>query len=230
MFLNHNNNPGIQDPDTQKKPFFVRLWRYFLSGVLITAPTALTLYITWFLITTIDQQVKSLIPTKYYLEKYLSFDIPGFGIIIAFFSFVIIGMLTAGVFGRLLVRVGESLMNRMPFVRGLYNAMKQIFQAVFERDKNSFREVVLLQYPRPGIWCLGFVTGVTKGQVQEETDENMINVFLPTTPNPTSGFLLFVPRRDLITMTMSVEEGIKMVVSAGILTPPYQEPPTQEKL
>ncbi len=213
--------PRNQKPenDPPKKSMLARLWRYFLSGVLITAPTALTIYITWFLITTIDQNVKSIIPAKYYLEKYISFDIPGFGIIIAFLIFTLIGMLTAGVMGRILVRWGESLMNRMPFVRGLYSAVKQIFQAVFEREKNSFREVVLLEYPRKGLWCLGFVTGDTRGQVQHDIADEVVNVFLPTTPNPTSGFLLFVPRKDLIAMDMTVEQGIKMVVSAGIITP-----------
>ena len=205
--------------EPQKKSLLARIWRYFLSGVLITAPTALTIYITWFLITTIDKKVKSILPAQYYLEKYIAYDIPGFGIIIAFLIFTVIGTLTAGVLGRILVRWGESLMNRTPFVRGLYSAVKQIFQAVFEREKNSFREVVLLEYPRKGIWCLGFVTGTTKGQVQTDLNEDVVNVFLPTTPNPTSGFLLFVPRKDLITMDMSVEQGIKMVVSAGIITP-----------
>lgn len=210
-----------QNDDTPKPPFYIRVWKRFLSGILVTAPIALTLYITWVVITAIDEKVKAIIPAQYYLEKYLPYEVPGFGIVIAFIIFSLIGTFAAGVLGRLLVKTGESVVNRMPVVRGLYAAMKQIFHAVFERDKNSFREVVLLEYPRKGTWSLGFVTGVTKGQVQADTSGDMLNVFVPTTPNPTSGFLLFVPRSDLRTMDMTVEQGIKMVVSAGIITPPH---------
>ena len=196
-----------------------KIWRHFLSGVLVTAPLALTVYIVWVTITTIDDKVKDLLPAKYYFEKYIPFDIPGFGIIIAFVVFTLIGMFAAGFLGRLFVKTGERFVNRMPVVRGLYSAVKQIFEAVFKRDKNSFREVVLIEYPRKGLWSLGFVTGVTKGEVQQGTEEEVVNVFVPTTPNPTSGYLLFVPRSDLKLMSMTVEEGIKMVVSAGIITP-----------
>ncbi len=206
----------------EKIPFYLKIWKYFLSGILVTAPIALTLYIAWAVITAIDDKVKNLIPAKYYLEKIIPFEIPGFGIVIAFLIFTLIGTFAAGFMGRLVVKFGEKLMERMPLIRGLHSTVKQIFQAVFERDKNSFREVVLLEYPRKGIWSLGFVTGVTKGHVQKETKEEVLNIFVPTTPNPTSGFLLFVPRSDIKTMDMSVEEGIKMVVSAGIITPKFE--------
>ncbi len=196
-----------------------KIWRHFLSGVLVTAPLALTAYIVWQTITTIDEKVKSLIPAKYYFEKYIPFDLPGFGIIIAFVVFTLIGTFATGFLGRLFVKTGERFVNRMPVVRGLYSAVKQIFEAVFKRDKNSFREVVLIEYPRKALWSLGFVTGVTQGEVQQGTKEEVVNVFVPTTPNPTSGYLLFVPRSDLKPMSMTVEEGIKMVVSAGIITP-----------
>lgn len=206
-------------PRPQKIPLSTKIWRNFLSGILVTAPAALTLYIAWLVITTIDLKVKSIIPAQYYLEKYLPFDIPGFGIIIAFVIFTLIGTFAAGFLGRIFVRAGERVLNRTPVIRGLFSAMKQIFTAVFERDKHSFREVVLLEYPRRGIWSLGFVTGKTKGQVQSDLSHEVVNVFVPTTPNPTSGFLLFVPRSDLMTMDMTIEQGIKMVVSAGIITP-----------
>ncbi len=205
-----------------------KIWRHFLSGVLVTAPLALTVYIVWLTITTIDDKVKDLLPAKYYFEKYIPFDIPGFGIIIAFVVFTLIGMFAAGFLGRLFVKTGERFVNRMPVVRGLYSAVKQIFEAVFKRDKNSFREVVLIEYPRKGLWSLGFVTGVTKGEVQQGTEDEVVNVFVPTTPNPTSGYLLFVPRSDLKLMSMTVEEGIKMVVSAGIITPNHLDKTSPE--
>lgn len=208
---------------------FSKIWRHFLSGVLVTAPLALTAYIVWLTITTIDDKVKGLLPAKYYFEKHIPFDIPGFGIIIAFIVFTLIGMFAAGFLGRLFVKSGEKIVSRMPVVRGLYSAVKQIFEAVFKRDKNSFREVVLIEYPRKGLWSLGFVTGVTKGEVQQGTQNEVVNVFVPTTPNPTSGYLLFVPRRDLKSMDMTVEEGIKMVVSAGIITPDHLGKKTSKK-
>lgn len=223
--MKENKKSGIDSPT-----FLSKIWRHFLSGILVTAPLALTAYIVWATITTIDDQVKNLIPAKYYLEKYLPFDVPGFGIIIAFIVFTLIGTFAAGFLGRLFVKTGENFVNRMPIVRGLYSAVKQIFEAVFKRDKNSFREVVLIEYPRKGIWSLGFVTGITKGEVQKGTKDEVLNVFVPTTPNPTSGFLLFVPRNDVKVMDMSVEEGIKMVVSAGIITPNSAEGPSEKSL
>ncbi|HBN21623.1 MAG TPA: hypothetical protein DD412_00095 [Holosporales bacterium] len=217
--MTNHNTKKTQKTAPDSVTILSKIWRHFLSGVLVTAPLALTAYIVWLTITTIDDKVKSLLPAKYYFEKYIPFDIPGFGIIIAFVVFTLIGTFAAGFLGRLFVKTGEKFVNRMPVVRGLYSAVKQIFEAVFKRDKNSFREVVLIEYPRKGLWSIGFVTGVTQGEVQQGTKQEVVNVFVPTTPNPTSGYLLFVPRSDLTLMSMSVEEGIKMVVSAGIITP-----------
>lgn len=214
---------GKERVSEEKQNVWSHLWRYFLSGVLITAPVALTFYIIWAVVNTIDQNVKAFLPVRFWLDRYLPFDIPGLGLIIAFGGFTLIGAVAAGYLGRLLVKTGENILNRMPVIRGLYSAVKQILEAVFKRDKSSFREVVLVQYPRKGIWSLGFVTGVTRGEVQVDTIDEVVNVFIPTTPNPTSGFLLFIPRKELINLKMTVEEGIKMVVSAGIITPVYKK-------
>ena len=135
-----------------------------------------------------------------------------------------IGFITANFLGRGIVAVGERLVDRMPFVRSIYGALKQIFETILTQSSRSFREVVLVEYPRRGIWAVGFVTSSTQGEVQNVTEENLVNVFLPTTPNPTSGFLLFVPREELRTLHMTVEEGIKMVISGGIVTPPDSRP------
>ena len=132
---------------------------------------------------------------------------------------IIIGALATGFFARSLVRLGESLVNRLPVVRSVYGATKQIMETVMASQSDAFREVVLIEYPRRGIWAIGFVTGTTRGEVQNLSSETLINVFVPTTPNPTSGFLLFFPRRDLISLDMGVEEAVKMVVSGGIVTP-----------
>lgn len=201
-----------------------QIWRYFLSGLLVASPIGLTLYIIWFIVTLVDEKARQILPAEYFIERYLPFEIPGFGILLAFVFFTLVGFLATGVLGRLFARFGEAMLTRTPLVRSLYNTFKQIFEAVFNRDQNSFREVVLVEYPRRGTWCLGFVTGATRGEVQDGTSQEVINVFIPTTPNPTSGFLLFVPRSELKVLSMSIEEGIKMVVSGGIITPTYPKP------
>ena len=132
----------------------------------------------------------------------------------------LIGALAANYFGRLLLRVGERILDRMPVVSSIYATLKQIFQTVISKTSSSFEDVVLIEDPRRGLWAIAFVTGETSGEVQRRTERKMINIFLPTTPNPTSGFLLFVPKSDLIFLDMTIEEGIKHVISAGLVTPP----------
>jgi uncharacterized membrane protein len=197
-----------------------RLRAYFLAGILVTAPTAITLYFTWAFVTYIDGLVRPIIPDRYNPEKYLPFSLPGIGLLIAFICITFIGAIAAGYFGRTIIRLTESVLSRMPVVRGFYGAVKQIFETVFQNRSNSFRQVVLLEYPRRGIWIIGFVTGMTEGEIRDLTEDDVVNVFIPSTPVPTTGFLIFVPRRDLIALSMTVEEGIKFVVSTGIVVPP----------
>ena len=130
-----------------------------------------------------------------------------------------IGALTPGFLGRTILKSGERVLDKMPVVRSVYGAIKQVMETVMSTNSNSFREVVLVEYPRKGIWVIGFVTGETKGEVQSLKKEKLINVFIPTTPNPTSGFLLFFPKKDLIYMHMKIEDAVKMVISGGIVTP-----------
>jgi uncharacterized membrane protein len=193
--------------------------RWFFSGILITAPLALTIYVTWALITFIDDQVASLLPAWLDPQFYVGFPLPGYGMIIAAICFILIGALTAGILGKLILTMFDRLANRVPLVRSLYGGSKQILETIMASQSDAFREVVLVEYPRRGIWAIGFVTGVTKGEVQALSKENLINVFVPTTPNPTSGFLLFFKRDDTLILDMSVEEAVKMVVSGGIVTP-----------
>ncbi len=200
---------------------------YFFAGVLITAPIGITTYLAWLFIHWVDNQVTPLLPPLYNPETYLPFGIPGLGLLIVCVGLTVIGALTAGLAGRMWTRLTENLLNRMPVIRGVYGAIKQIFETVLSQSSESFREVVLFEYPRRGSWAMGFITGRTQGEIQDLTEDDIVNVFLPTTPNPTSGYLLFLPRRELVSLSMTVEEGIKMVVSGGIVTPPDLRPPSQ---
>ena len=200
--------------------FGQRLRAYFLTGILITAPLFITGYLAWLFIGFVDAKVTPLLPEQYNPESYLPFGVPGLGLIILFIFLTIVGAVTAGFFGKLWLRLTERLLNRMPIVRNIYSAVKQILETVLAQQSSAFREAVLVEYPRRGLWAIAFITGRTEGEVQNVTEEECINIFLPTTPNPTSGFLLFVPKKDLISLSMSTEEAIKMVISGGIITPP----------
>jgi uncharacterized membrane protein len=200
-----------------------RLRAYFLTGVIVTAPITITIFLVWQFLTFLDTHVAGLLPQRYNPETYLPFSLPGLGLLLMLAFLTLVGMLTAGLAGRTLVRLGERLLSRMPIVRSVYGTLKQIFETVLAQKSRSFREVVLVEYPRRGVGAIGFVTGPTRGEIQARSQEEMVNVFLPTTPNPTSGFLLFVPRRDLIHLDMTIEEGMKMVISGGIVGPAAEE-------
>jgi uncharacterized membrane protein len=202
-----------------------RIRAYFFAGILITAPIGITVWLAWQIITWIDQIVRDFLPPVYNPETYLPFSVPGLGLVIVIVALTLIGALTANLTGRIALRLGERILARMPVVRSVYSALKQIFETVLARKSTAFRQVVLIEYPRRGIWVLGFRTGTTEGEVQNLTEDEMVNVFIPTTPNPTSGFLLFLPSEDVYVLDMTVEDGIKMVVSGGIVTPPDTRPP-----
>ena len=202
-----------------KLSIFARFRRYFLAGILVTSPILITVYVTWLIITFIDAQVAGMLPESLDFTKKLPHQIPGLGLIISIIVITFIGAITPGFIGRTLLKVGERILDNTPVVRSIYGAIKQIMETVMSTNSESFRDVVLVEYPRKGIWVIGFVTGETKGEVQTLNEEILINVFIPTTPNPTSGFLLFVPKKDLIYMKMKVEDAVKMVISGGIVTP-----------
>lgn len=211
-----------------RRTLFGRIRGYLLAGILVTAPIGITLWLTWGIINIFDRQVVPLIPSRYNPETYLPFSLPGLGLVLALVVLILIGWLAAGLMGRWLVRLSEQIMARMPIVRNIYSAVKQIMETVLAQKSNAFRHVVLVEYPRRGIWTMGFVTGTTAGEVQNVIDAEMINVFVPTTPNPTSGFLLFVPKKDLYYLNMSSEDGFKMLVSTGIVTPPDSRSPERQ--
>lgn len=196
-----------------------RLRGYLIAGVLVTAPITITAWLTIAIVNFVDGRVEKLIPPQYNPDNLLPFSIPGLGLIAVILFLLLVGMLTTNFLGRFFVRIGESILDRLPVIRSLYSATKQIFETVFASQSDAFREVVLVEYPRKDIWVIGFLTGTAKGEVQNVTKEDVVNIFVPTTPNPTSGFLLFVPKSDVKILDMTVEEGIKLVVSAGIVTP-----------
>ncbi len=205
-----------------------RLRNYFLAGVIVVAPISITFFIVWQVVQVVDSNVQNLLPDRYNPDTYLPFSVPGVGVVIMVGLITLVGMLTAGFLGRTVMRTGERILNRMPVIRSIYGTLKQIFETVFSHTSQSFREVVLIEYPRRGIWAIGFVTGVTRGEIQERVEPELINVFLPTTPNPTSGFLLFVPRAHVVRLDMTVEEGIKMVISSGIVAPDPDRLPVRD--
>ena len=195
----------------------IRSW--FLTGILVMTPLILTIYVAWAFITFVDNLVVPLVPFNYRPSNYLPFSIPGLGLIIVFIFTTFVGLLATGLFGRTLIRIWENILNRMPIVRSVYSAIKQILETVMATQSDAFRQAVLVQYPRKDIWAIGFVTGSTKGEVGKRVDKKMVNVFMPTTPNPTSGFLLFFPKEDLIFLNMTVEDALKLVVSGGMVVP-----------
>lgn len=192
---------------------------YLLAGMLVTAPFAITFYLAWLFIDFVDTKVKPLIPLKYNPDTYLPFGVPGLGLLIVILFLVLVGWMTAGLLGRFTVRTSERIMARMPVIRSIYGAAKQIVETVLSQQSTAFRQVVMFEYPRPGIWTIGFITGEPGRIIQDHVEDELVNILLPTTPNPTSGFLLFLPRKSIQVLDMSVEEGMKMVISVGIVSP-----------
>jgi len=212
--------------DTKKSvlPIGARLRNYFLTGLIIVGPVGITLYVFWWFVNQVDAWVKPWVPQVYLPETYLPFTVPGVGLIFSIAVLMVVGALTANLFGRTLVSYGEMMLGRMPVVRGVYRALKQIFETVLSQSNNSFQQVGLVEYPRRGIYAIVFVSTPTKGEIDDKIlkGEAVLSVFLPTTPNPTSGYLLFVPAKDVIILDMSVEEGAKLVISTGLVVPAYQ--------
>jgi len=201
------------------------LWfrRNFLTGLVIAAPVAITVYLTVAFVNFVDNRVTPLIPERYNPETYLRFSVPGLGVIVSFFALVLLGALAANLFGRTIIATGERVVDRMPVIRSVYSALKQIFETAVAQSETTFREVALVEYPRKGIYAIGFISTATKGEIRNVVGEDLVSVFVPTTPNPTSGFLLFLPRKDVKVLEMSVEEAAKVVISAGLVEPNHAD-------
>lgn len=216
---------GEQPVIERRRGLGMRLRNYLLTGVIIAAPLSITVYITWTVIRWVDDWVKPWIPFRYNPDNYLPFAVPGFGLIVAVVALILLGAATANLFGRSIVAYGESVLDRMPLVRSIYRGLKQIFETVLSDTSATFQKVGLIEYPRVGLWSVVFVSTETRGELAlhagGEADE-LYSVFLPTTPNPTSGFLLFVPKRDIVILDMSIEDAAKLIISAGLVVPEHK--------
>jgi uncharacterized membrane protein len=197
-----------------------RLRAYLLTGVVVTAPIAITVWLTWNFIHWVDVQITPLIPTAYNPGTYLPFSVPGLGLLIMLVFLTLVGFVAANFFGRTIIHLGERVVGRMPIVRSIYATAKQIIETVLRNSSRSFREVVLIEYPRKGLWSIAFLTGEAVGELQRRLGEDWITVYMPTTPNPTSGFLLVVHRSEIMPLDMTVEEAIKLIISTGVIVPP----------
>jgi len=197
--------------------------RWFFTGLILLVPIMVTVYLFLSIMRAMDSLV-GLIPLSWQPDQLLGFHIPGLGVLFTLVTVLLTGMIGASFIGRWLVGLGEGIVERIPLVRSVYGALKNVLETVLRDNQDSFRRVVLIEYPRPSSYALGFVSGSGRGEVQHATKENVITVFVPTAPNPTSGFLLYVPEKDTIPLSMSVEDGMKSVISAGVITPDWTPP------
>ena len=211
--MTDNKNTVLHED--KKVSFSSRLRTYFLTGLLVTAPPGLTIYLAVLFVGFIDGHVRNLIPEEYNLP----FAIPGIGVIIVLSTMVCIGFLTTGFIGRFFFELWEKMWEKMPFLSGIYATFKQVFETVFSQKSNAFRQVVLVEFPRKDAWTLAFITADVPNDISQKLhNDNMTTVYVPTTPNPTSGYLLVVKKEEIIPVDMSVEEGLKYIISLGIVT------------
>lgn len=196
-----------------------RLRAYIVAGVVITAPFAITIYLAWLVVTFIDEKVTRLLPADYNPNTYLPFTVPGIGLVIVIWLLATIGWLTAGIIGRMWWRITEGTVERMPVIRSIYAAVKQIFETLLAARSTTFRQVVLVEFPRKGVWRIGFVTGTIPGRIQEMNPDGLVNVFIPNTPNITAGFLALFPPGEVVEIDITPEDALKLLVSGGIAIP-----------
>ena len=204
----------------------MRLRNYFLTGFVVTAPLAITAYLAWSFVGWVDSWVKPYLPDRYNPDNYLPFAVPGFGLIVALILITLVGFLTANFIGRTIVSFGESLLDRMPLVRSIYSGLKQIFETILSNRADSFNKVALIEYPRRGAWAIVFIASDKRNEVTSLLDPHQadsVAVFLPSTPNPTTGFLMYVPKKEMIELSMSVEEAAKLIISAGLVAPDHDK-------
>jgi len=193
-----------------KKSIFIRLRNYFITGAIVLIPIGITIYLTLLII----RISSNFLPRKINPNSYLPFDVPGIEILITIILITLIGGLSLSFLGKKFLEIFNNILKRIPILRTIYSAVGQLTES-FTQSSDSKKSVVILEYPRKGIWVVGFSTKDNKGEIAKKTNEDLVNVFVPTTPNPTSGFLLMVPKKDLIYLDMSFEEASRFIVSAG---------------
>lgn len=204
-----------------------RIRRYLVAGILVWAPLAVTYLLLRFAVNLMDRTLL-LIPSQYRPETLLGVNIPGLGVILTVAVLLLTGILAANFVGRAFVGGWESLLDRIPFVRAVYSAAKNFAEMVFSDSSQSFKKVLLIQYPRKGLYSLAFQTATELGEVQGRTGEDVVCCFVPTTPNPTSGFIIIVPRKDIYELDMEVDEALKMIISLGVVVPTWNKQQTAE--
>lgn len=214
-----------QPPKVPKLPLGVRLRNNFLTGLIICAPIAITIWLTWTFIHWADSWVKPYIPARLSPEHYIKFAVPGFGLLIAVIVITIVGILGKNLIGRTIVQVGELVLDRTPLVRSIYKAIKQIFETVLHERTTSFKKVGMIEYPSPGLWSLVFVATDAKGEIASRFNEKgmeLTAVFLPPTPVPTAGFLVWVEKSKIMELDMSTEDAAKLLISGGLVSPDWK--------
>ena len=223
-----DRNPGIVPgaPAEPAKPvpfhhgLAGRLRTYFLTGLILVGPAYITIGLTWWFINWVDDLVRPVIPLASRPETYLPVKIPGTGLVIALAALTLLGFLTANFIGRKLVEAGENILNRMPVVRPIYKSLKQIFETLFAKGGSSFRRVGLVEFPSPGMWSLVFMSSPASADIAARLpDTEHVAAFMPCTPNPTTGFFFYVPRRDIIDLDITVEAAMTLLMSAGMVQP-----------
>ncbi|QBF31766.1 DUF502 domain-containing protein [Thalassococcus sp. S3] len=218
--------PFDEDAPARRPGLFASLRASFLTGLIVIAPIGLTVWLIWTVVGWIDGFVLPLVPYNFRPEQYIGINLRGVGVIFFLIFTVMVGWIAKGIIGRSLIRWAESIVARTPVVRSIYSGIKQIAETVFAQTERSFEKACLIQYPRKGIWAIGFISTTARGEVSDraETSGELLSIFVPTTPNPTSGFLLFFPREDVIELEMSVEDAAKLVISAGLVYPNSKDP------
>ncbi len=194
--------------------------RYLIAGLLVWVPLGVTVMVIKLLVGLMDRSLL-LLPEPYRPDNLLGFHVPGLGVVLTTIIVLVTGMVVANLFGRKLVKLWESVLAQIPLVRTIYTGVKQVLETVFSSNGQSFRKVLLVEYPRRGLWTLAFQSSTTSGEAQTKTGRAVVNVFIPTTPNPTSGFFIMVPSDDVVELDMSVDDGLKMIISAGVVVPEW---------
>ncbi|SCZ50164.1 DUF502 domain-containing protein [Thiohalomonas denitrificans] len=207
---------------------FSALRRYLIAGLLVWLPLGATVLVIKLLVGFMDR-ILLLLPETYQPEAYLGFSVPGLGLLFAAAVVVITGAAVANLFGRKVVSIWEAVFARIPLVRSVYGGAKQLAETLFSSTGQSFRKVVLVEFPRKDVWTVAFLTGTAVGEAQRRTTREVVNLYVPTTPNPTGGYFIMVPREDIVELDMSVDEGLKMLISMGAVVPPERRESFTEK-
>ncbi|HWL67600.1 MAG TPA: DUF502 domain-containing protein [Geminicoccus sp.] len=200
-----------------RQPLGARIRNWLLAGMIVTAPLLITAYVVWQVVDFFDGWMNSILPARWNPETYLPFSLPGVGLLMAMAILVLIGWSTAGLIGRTLVSWSELLLARMPVIRSIYATLKQLFETLFAQQAKAFRDVVMVEFPTAGQWSVGFMTGEAPDAVGDQVEGPHVSVFVPLTPNPTSGFIIFVPRSRIRVLDITVDEAFKMILSFGIV-------------